>query len=66
MVGLSFTPLKRIYGRIRGTKYISCNNLDGREFIFKLNRYLTEDSSNAKNCLRTQIALLNKKSLKNK
>ena len=32
-----------------GTKYISINNHNGKEFIFNLNRYLTEDTSNTMN-----------------
>ena len=47
-----------------GELNISRNNLYGREFILKRNRYLIENSSIAMDFLRTQIASLNKKSLK--
>lgn len=47
------------------TKYISCNNLNGKGFIFNLNEYLIDDTNNAMNTLRTQITSLNKKSLRN-
>ena len=51
---------------MRGVKYISFYSLNGKEFIFNLNRYLIEDTSNAMNVLHTQIALFNKISLQNK
>lgn len=50
---------------MRGTTYISFNNLNRREFIFKLNIYLIGDTSNAIKFLCTQIRSWNKKSLKN-
>ena len=49
---------------MQGTNYVSFNSVNGREFI-NLNRNLTEDTSNVMNILHTQIASLNKKSLKN-
>ena len=52
-------------GRMRGTKHISSNNRNGREFIFIYVRYLLEDTSNAMNFLRTQIVTLKKRYLKN-
>lgn len=54
-----------MYDRMQGTNYVSFNSVNGREFI-NLNRNLTEDTSNVMNILHTQIASLNKKSLKNK
>ena len=56
---------KQIYSRMRGTKYISFNNLSGRRFVFNLYIYLTEVAKNALNYLHTQVASLDKKSLKN-
>ena len=53
-----------MYDRMQGTNYVSFNSVNGREFI-NLNRNLTEDTSNVMNILHTQIASLNKKSLKN-
>ena len=53
-----------MYDRMQGTNYVSFNSVIGREFI-NLNRNLTEDTSNVMNILHTQIASLNKKSLKN-
>lgn len=50
-----------MYGRLRGTKYAPCNNLNGSEFIFVFNRYLIYHM----NVLRIQTVSLNKKSLKN-
>lgn len=50
---------------MRGTKYISFNNLSGRRFVFNLYIYLTEVAKNALNYLHTQVASLDKKSLKN-
>lgn len=54
-----------MYGRVLGTIYISHDNLNGREFIFNLGRYVIEDNCNAMKSLHTQIATLNKKALKN-
>ena len=56
--------LKQIYDRMQETKYISSNSINGRKFIFKLNRHLIEGICNAINFVRTHIASLNKKSLK--
>ena len=56
---------KQIYSRMWGTKYISFNNLSGRRFVFNLYIYLTEVAKNALNYLHTQVASLDKKSLKN-
>ena len=53
-----------MYDRMQGTNYFSFNSVNGREFI-NLNRNLTEDTSTVMNILHTQIASLNKKSLKN-
>ena len=53
-----------MYDRMQGTNYVSFNSVNGREFV-NLNRNLTEDTSNVMNILHTQIASLNKKSLKN-
>ena len=50
-----------MYGRIRGTKYAPCNNLNVSEFIFVFNRYLIYHM----NVLRIHTVSLNKKSLKN-
>ena len=46
-------------------KYQTVNELYSGEFLFKLNRYLIEDTPNAMNFIRTQICSLNKRSLKN-
>ena len=49
IIGFNFHSLKRKYGRIRGTTYISFNKLYSREFIFNLNIYLIEDTTNVMN-----------------
>ena len=46
-------------------KYQTVNERSGGEFLFKLNRYLIEDTPNAMNFIRAQICSLNKRSLKN-
>ena len=46
-------------------KYQTVNELYSGEFLFKLNRYLIEDTPDAMNFIRTQICSLNKRSLKN-
>ena len=38
IVGLSFPSLKRMYGRMRVTKYILSKNFNGGELFFKLKR----------------------------
>ena len=53
-----------MHGRMQGTNYISSNNLNGREFIFNVDRCLIGKTSNAMNVLHTQIASLNNRSLK--
>ena len=53
-----------MHGRMWRTNYISSNDLNGREFIFNVDRYLIGGTRNAINVLYTQIASLNEKSLK--
>ena len=53
-----------MYDGMRETKYVTSNSLNGRKFIFKLNRYLIEGTSNTINISCTLLASLNKKSLK--
>ena len=65
IVDLRFLSLKRMYGRVRGTIYVSRNNINGREFIFNIDRYVIEDSCNVIKFLPTQITSQNKKLLKN-
>ena len=60
-----YDRMQRMYDRMQRTKHISSNSLHCLKFIFKLNRYLIEDTSNVINFLCTQIVSLNKKYLKN-
>ena len=39
IIVLNFLSLKRMHGRMRGTKYMSSSNLKGRKFVIKLNKY---------------------------
>ena len=64
IIDTEFPSRQRSFQHARGIKDKGFNQRSGREFLFKLNRYLTEDTSNAMNFIRTQISALNKLSLK--
>ena len=42
------------------TKHQTVNQCSGREPLFKLNRYLIEDTPNASNATRTHISSMNR------
>ena len=63
-IATKFPSLNRNYSRIRGIKHVKSNVLSGKEFLHKLNRYLLYHIPNTMNFIRTSVASLNKKSLK--
>lgn len=58
IVGSNSWSQTEMYGRMRETKYISSISVSGLGFIFKVNKYLFEDTSNGMNRLRTEIVSL--------